>query len=82
VLAERQRTGEAERLPQIFKQAPGAVAVLRGPKHVLEIVNPAYTALVRGRDVIAKRHRLAGPRRATSATAPQRQPLSETGRHE
>jgi len=37
-----------------FEPAPGAVAVLRGPKHVLEIFNPANTALVGSRDVIPK----------------------------
>ena len=30
----------------MFAQAPGAVAILRGPKHVFDIVNPAYEQLV------------------------------------
>jgi hypothetical protein len=69
VLAERQRTGEAERLPQIFEPAPGAVVVVRGPKHVLEIFNPANTALV---GVATSSRSLPNSRtspEATSATA-------------
>jgi PAS domain S-box-containing protein len=34
--------GERARLQNIFRQAPAAVAVLRGPEHVFEIVNARY----------------------------------------
>jgi PAS domain S-box-containing protein len=54
VLAEKQRTSEVERLRQLFEQAPGAVAVLRGPRHVFEIVNPSYADLIGGREVIGQ----------------------------
>jgi PAS domain S-box-containing protein len=37
-------------LTHLFAQAPGFMAVLRGPDHVFELANPAYVALV-GREV-------------------------------
>ena len=46
VLARRSAEAEIQRLGGMFAQAPGAVAILRGPSHVFEIVNPAYEALV------------------------------------
>lgn len=46
VIARREAQAEIERLGAMFAQAPGAVAVLRGPQHVFEIVNPAYEQLV------------------------------------
>ena len=54
VIAQQQAIANVERLDRMFRQAPGAVAVLRGPEHVFEIVNPAYTALVGGRDMVGK----------------------------
>ena len=58
---ERRARTEAEasqqRLRQLFMQAPAAIAVLRGPEHVFDFVNPRYTALVGGRDVLGKRVR-------------------------
>jgi PAS domain S-box-containing protein len=47
VAAESQRA----KLNEIFMQAPAMVAVLRGPSHVFELVNPAYTAAIGGREV-------------------------------
>ncbi|MBI1186618.1 MAG: GAF domain-containing protein [Alphaproteobacteria bacterium] len=46
VMAERAHVAETERLRETFAQAPGAIAVLRGPKHIFEIANAAYMALV------------------------------------
>jgi PAS domain S-box-containing protein len=46
VRAERWLSGERERLRRMFEQAPGFVAMLTGPDHVYELVNPAYTTLV------------------------------------
>ncbi len=55
VQARRMREQETERLREVFAQAPGAVAVLRGPDHVFEIANRAYIDLIGGReDVIGK----------------------------
>jgi two-component system cell cycle sensor histidine kinase/response regulator CckA len=47
---------EAERLrlAAIFQEAPAFLAVLRGPNHVFERVNPAYLELVGHRDSIGK----------------------------
>jgi two-component sensor histidine kinase len=39
-------SGDLDRLKDLFAQAPGFVAVLRGPDHVFEFTNPAYDALV------------------------------------
>ncbi|MDV3459104.1 PAS domain-containing protein [Sphingomonas sp. HF-S4] len=52
VLGERARLAEVERLRELFEQAPGAVALLHGPDHVFEIVNPAYRDLIGGREVL------------------------------
>lgn len=54
VLAERARLAEVGRLRDLFQQAPGAVALLRGPQHVYEMANPAYIDLVGGREVLGK----------------------------
>ena len=54
ILTARARAEEVSRLDRMFQQAPGAIAVLRGPNHVFEIANPAYKALVGNRDVTGK----------------------------
>ncbi len=46
---------EREYLRSLFEQAPSFMAVLRGPAHIFDLVNDAYTDLVGGRDVIAGR---------------------------
>ena len=46
VLAARARNAETERLRELFSQAPGAIAVLRGKAHVFEIANRAYLELI------------------------------------
>ncbi len=52
LLAQAQDT--ARTLQQWFEQAPGFVALLRGPRHVFEMVNQAYLQLVGRRDVLGK----------------------------
>ena len=47
-------SGELERLREMFQQAPGAKAILRGPQHIFEMVNPAYVQLIGHRDVLGK----------------------------
>lgn len=37
---------ERSSLKRIFEQAPGAICVTRGPKHVIDTVNPRFVALV------------------------------------
>jgi PAS domain S-box-containing protein len=54
IQAERWLRGEWQRLQRMFEQAPGFMAMLRGPTHVFEFVNPAYQRLVGGRDVIGQ----------------------------
>jgi PAS domain S-box-containing protein len=52
---------ERGRLIDMFMQAPGFVAVLTGPGHVFEMVNPAYAQLVGHRPVTGKPVRDALP---------------------
>lgn len=49
-------TGEvSNRLYSVFMQAPAFIAVLRGPRHVLDLVNPRYMQLIgKDRNVIGK----------------------------
>ncbi len=54
VLAERHQRAEQERLQALFNQAPGFVAVMRGPNHVFELANRAYLQLTGFREVIGK----------------------------
>ena len=60
VRAEREAAGEAERLRGMFGQAPGFMAMLRGPDHVFELANAAYVRLV-GREVLGRPVREALP---------------------
>ena len=46
MLAARRVNEERERLAQLFAQAPSFMAMLRGPDHVFELINPAYQRLV------------------------------------
>lgn len=43
---------QSQQLRQLFMQAPGFMAVLRGPSHVLELVNNTYLQLIGHRDVV------------------------------
>lgn len=54
VHARRERQAEIERWRDLFRQAPAAVALLRGPEHRFEFANDAYLRLVAGRDVVGK----------------------------
>jgi PAS domain S-box-containing protein len=54
--ATAQAAANAERalLTDAFRLAPSFMAVLRGPGHVFELVNPAYERLVGYRDVVGR----------------------------
>jgi two-component sensor histidine kinase len=52
---------QTRNLKQIFEQAPGFMAVLRGPEHVFDLANAAYRQLVGDRDLIGKPVREAVP---------------------
>jgi signal transduction histidine kinase/ActR/RegA family two-component response regulator/PAS domain-containing protein len=54
VLAQRRIHGERQRLAQLFEQAPSFMAVLAGPEHRFESINPAYQRLIGDRDVIGR----------------------------
>jgi PAS domain S-box-containing protein len=51
----------AERLRQLFEQAPGFMCTLRGPDHVFEMANAACMRLIGERDVIGLKLRDAMP---------------------
>lgn len=61
VLAQRYRDEENTRLVNLFEEAPGIIAVLRGPDHVFELTNRSYLTLVGHRDLIGKSVRDALP---------------------
>ena len=53
--ARQQRATENERLRALFQQAPGFMAILRGPTHIIDIANEAYHALVgKSREIMGK----------------------------
>jgi signal transduction histidine kinase len=45
VLARQQRERQRAEWQRLFEQAPVAIAVLRGPQHVIELANPAMCVL-------------------------------------
>jgi signal transduction histidine kinase/ActR/RegA family two-component response regulator len=61
VLAERYRNEENQRLVELFEQAPGFIAVLRGPGHVFELTNKSYRQLLGERKLIGLTVREAAP---------------------
>ena len=54
-------TNERALLAESFELAPAFMAVLAGSDHVVELINPAYSRLVGGRDVIGKPVQVALP---------------------
>ncbi|HEX5342158.1 MAG TPA: ATP-binding protein [Duganella sp.] len=50
VQAERALQRQAGMLQQLFAEAPGFMALLRGPQHVFELANASYRELIGGRD--------------------------------
>ena len=52
--AERRVSSERERLHRLFAQTPSFMAMLQGPEHVFDMVNPAYMQLIGHRDVLGK----------------------------
>jgi two-component sensor histidine kinase/PAS domain-containing protein len=52
---------ESDRLRQMFEQAPGFMAVLRGPTHVFELCNQSYIRLIGEREVLGRSAREVFP---------------------
>ena len=52
VRAEQDLRSERESLRRLFQQAPGFIAVVRGPRHEFVMANEAYRTLVGGREVV------------------------------
>lgn len=48
-------------LSELFMQAPAGIALLAGPEHTFELVNPVYRAMIGDRDVIGRPLRDALP---------------------
>jgi signal transduction histidine kinase len=64
VLADAALRTEQGRLLNMFQQAPGFLAVLRGPDHVFELHNPPYADLIGRKNVVGKSVRQALPEAA------------------
>ena len=58
---EQRRLTDARRQQHLFEQAPGFIAILRGPRHVFEFVNRAYATLFGNREFIGETVRDAFP---------------------
>lgn len=54
VLSQRRKEGEIGRLSELFRQAPGFVAIVKEPRHIFEMANDSYMQLIGHRDVIGK----------------------------
>ncbi|MEO7068685.1 MAG: PAS domain-containing protein, partial [Rhodanobacter sp.] len=52
VLVSLRASHERQRLAELFEQAPSFMAMLRGPEHVFDLVNPSYMRLVGERNVL------------------------------
>jgi len=61
VLAERHRADEITRLQRLFQQAPGIIAILRGPDHLFDIANDGYCRFIGRDDSVGKTVRQALP---------------------
>ncbi|MFJ5489080.1 PAS domain-containing protein, partial [Hansschlegelia beijingensis] len=61
IQAQRKAIADRERLAEMFKQAPGFMAVLDGPDHIFTLTNAAYQRLIGGRKVLGKPVRNALP---------------------
>ncbi len=55
------RRAEAERMRDLFQQAPSFMCILKGPDHVFELTNDAYLQLVGQRDLLGLPVRQALP---------------------
>lgn len=49
------------RLEDLFRRAPGFMAVFRGPEHIVESINEAYQELIGARSIVGRPIRMALP---------------------
>ena len=61
VTAARALAAERQQFAQLFEQSPSFMAVLSGPEHRFDLVNPVYLQLIAHRDVLGKPVREAIP---------------------
>lgn len=61
VLADRRQAAAQQRQQRLFEQAPGFIAILRGPQHVFEFVNESYLRLAGHRELVGLSVRAAFP---------------------
>ncbi|TPG26691.1 PAS domain-containing sensor histidine kinase [Variovorax guangxiensis] len=78
--ALEKRTAERDRLRGLFKQAPGFMCVLSGPKHVFELTNASYQQLIGHRDVEGKPLRDALPEMSQQGFLTLLDTVYETGK--
>ena len=64
--AQAREATETRRLQELFSQSPSFMAILRGPEHRFELVNPAYSKLIGHRSVAGLTVREALPEFETS----------------
>ncbi|MET0328559.1 MAG: PAS domain-containing protein [Luteimonas sp.] len=51
---ERRLSADVAQLGRMFEQAPTFMAMLTGPDHIFQYVNPAYRQLIGGREVVGR----------------------------
>jgi PAS domain S-box-containing protein len=71
---------ELSRLAPLFEQAPGFMAVLHGPDHVFELINPVFSQVVGHRDVLGKPLREALPEVESQGFVQLMDQVYQTGR--
>lgn len=64
VFSSTKAAGEARRLGALFDQAPGFIAVLRGPEHEFVFANKAYRRMVGRHDLAGRKYAEALPQLA------------------
>ena len=79
VRAERWMSSEQERLRRMFEQAPGFMAMLTGPDHIFESVNPAFSRLIGHRPILGMKARNAFPYRESQRFASKLDALYASG---
>lgn len=57
----RKLGSERDKLQRLFEQAPGFMAVMRGPQHIFELCNQSYFRLIGDRDILGRPVRKAFP---------------------